>query len=153
MSTNFYFRDRGRHYTTSKLFIGKRAAAGLYCWRCCITLCKDGPEQVHFSSNWHKACPKCGDIYQRGAIHDDGDAVGIELGFAKPRFSLPVNGVMGCSSFLWHIPKDNVEEKIRSGHEPIVRDEYGRDMDGDSFLLMIKCNCPIQRTNIDDDWS
>ena len=56
MGTNFYTRD-GLH-------IGKRSAAGTYCWDCRLTLCKGGEKAVHMSTHgahgFYDACPKCG---------------------------------------------------------------------------------------------
>lgn len=40
MGTNFYFN--GQH-------VGKRSAAGWYCWDCHKTLCADGEEFVHYT--------------------------------------------------------------------------------------------------------
>lgn len=48
-------------YTLKDEHIGKRSAAGLYCWDCGITLCKDREAGNHLSeSKWFEACHKCG---------------------------------------------------------------------------------------------
>lgn len=51
MGTNFYTIDITKNekidHMDPEFHIGKRSAAGLYCWDCDITLCKDGKEFVH----------------------------------------------------------------------------------------------------------
>jgi hypothetical protein len=55
MGTNFY--------TIDDIHIGKRSAAGLYCFDCEVTLCKNGEDAIHQgSSGWYNTCPKCGKV-------------------------------------------------------------------------------------------
>ena len=66
MGTNFYINTpevAQQEFDTmdTEIHIGKRSAAGLYCDKCEVTLCKDGVAGVHHSkSSWHSRCPKCG---------------------------------------------------------------------------------------------
>lgn len=46
MGTNFYLKGH-RGDDDPKYHIGKRSAAGLYCWDCRITLCKGGESAIH----------------------------------------------------------------------------------------------------------
>jgi hypothetical protein len=140
MGTNFYWKKflskkEGEH-------IGKRSAAGLFCWNCGITLCKDGVPGIHRGkSAWYESCPNC------GKKHEPEDrpiakAASIELGFSKARDKRPV-GVHSCSSFTWGQSPYSVISRIRRNPFLRVMDEYERSYSGRSFLKMIKNNCPI----------
>ena len=143
MSTNFYFIRGGAH-------IGKRSAAGLYCWDCDVTLHRDGNAQIHRGrcrddrgSTWWSACPKCGNH----PLVDENPPVMVELGFAKPRASRPT-GVRGCSSFNWAEPPEAAGMRLRHGaKKTIVRDEYGTRYTGQEMLDMLEANCPVQFTH------
>jgi len=118
MGTNFY-TVLGKH-------IGKRSAAGWYCWNCRVTLCKGGDKDIHMtdpSKDWYESCPKCGALIHRGSM-----------------FSA-TNPVRPCSSFTWAISPDNVRSYLLS---EIVRDEYNRAFTLNEFLKDIDDTCPIQ---------
>ena len=52
MGTNYYVKtDDG------EVHIGKRSAAGWYCWDCRQTLCKG---RVHYGDGYFDRCPICG---------------------------------------------------------------------------------------------
>lgn len=124
MGTNFYGYG-GKH-------IGKRSAAGLYCWDCGTTLCVSGNNGVHKDeSYWYEACPKCG----KKPIEENlaSGAAGRELGFNKTPFSRG-SGVSSCSSFTWAIDP----EKFKG-----IKDEYGRKYTREEFDKMLE-ECPIQ---------
>lgn len=78
MGCNFYIYNPE---TKELKHIGKRSAAGRYCWDCGVTLCIDGEYYVHYSDHaWYDYCPKC------GRTKDDEDkfsesSVARELGF------------------------------------------------------------------------
>lgn len=124
MGTNFYRMD-GTH-------IGKRSAAGMYCFDCNVTLCAGGPNAVHEGrSNWHEQCPQCGKKWIPDKL--DESSAGLELGFNKN----PVNaneGIKSCSSFTWAINKDSFYKNwwIRK-----VVDEYGRKYTKKEFIEML----------------
>jgi hypothetical protein len=125
------------------IHIGKRSAAGTYCWTCRITLCRSGEGGVHHDgSGWHKRCPKCG-----AASVNEGLTTGpaaTELGFARPRDAAP-SDVRGCCSFSWAQDPEAVRRACAEhAAEPVVLDEYGRTMTGGEFLAMLDANCPIQ---------
>jgi len=127
MGTNFYSL-KGDH-------IGKRSAAGLYCWNCKKTLCEDGEEGIHYGvSKWSKECPICGEK----AIEEnlDNSSAGRELGFNK---NLPDEkvGVASCSSFTWAMPKEKAL-KLKK-----IKDEYDRVFSKKEFLNILK-ECPVQ---------
>ena len=128
MGCNFYDL-KGTH-------IGKRSAAGLYCWDCKKTLCKNGNSAIHTSdSEWFETCPRC-----LKTKEDEGwsSSIGRELGFNKQPFGKK-SGVKSCSSFSWAIiPKELRKRKIK--------DEYGRKYSFKEFLKVLE-ECPIQFTN------
>lgn len=148
MGTNFYLLN-GTH-------IGKRSAAGSYCWDCGITLCKGGNEAVHMGyrssahesgckgdlacmCGWHKTCPKCG----KNLIKEDFNtsSAGRELGFNKSK-PKKKTGVATCSSFSWAINP----EKFKISQVQYVRDEYKRKYTRKEFQDVLS-ECPIQYTN------
>ena len=125
-------------YTVTGKHIGKRSAAGLYCWDCHVTLCIGGEKNVHTSdSRWHKRCPKCHKKPESESLH--GGAVGRELGFNKEPFA-PKKGVASCSSFSWDVDPDSIK-RLR-----IIEDEYGRRYTAKEFQELLS-ECPIRRTD------
>lgn len=154
MSTNF-FTVRGLH-------IGKRLAAGQYCYDCNVTLCKGGNAMVHSSPRvpltgdnekewiaaqqryhdemWHKVCPMCG----KAPVDEnlENSSGGKELGFNK---NVPTRkrGVRSCASFTWGIDP----EVYRLSHILVVKDEYGRKYSRAHFDAILRYECPIQFTN------
>ena len=122
MGTNFY--------TPLGVHIGKRSAAGWYCWNCRTTLCMEGIHAVHMAETeqkWHSACPKCG-------------AEVPNLNFPGTQ---PEKGpIRPCYSFSWAISPDNIKGHILSD---FVTDEYKhRIYPLDKFLEEINKSCPIQ---------
>lgn len=125
MGTNFY--------SLNGIHIGKRSAAGRYCWDCRITLCKDGERGIHLNSDWYDACPKCGGKYVQSDSWEN--ATGKELGFSKIKGKQ--TGVGTCCSFTWAIDPDKI--KKWKG----VRDEYGRKYTMEEFNEELDF-CPVQ---------
>ena len=141
MGCNFYSL-RGKH-------IGKRSAAGMYCWDCGVPFNKEGEKGVHktHADNCKhqgllsndcclalKKCPKCGKKLQKENINNG--AVGRELGFNKQPFAAKT-GVASCSSFTWAM-------KPEKANYIFVKDEYGRKYSGKEFREGILAECPIQ---------
>ncbi len=128
MGTNFYKKHNKKH-------IGKRSAAGWYCWDCGITLCKDGNEAIHQgTSGWHKQCPECNTNIPAETLVNS--SAGRELGFNTDP-PQKKTGVASCSSFTWAISNS----KLRC----VVADEYGRTFTAEQFRAMLE-ECPIQYT-------
>lgn len=155
MGTNFYTSKKERTH------IGKRSAAGMYCWDCGVSLCKRGAKYVHHGPSrgvrhhpdghvdwshyqedhdldWHKVCPKCGKAREEEA---DGGTGFRELGFNKttPRKK---TGVASCSSFSWAIAPESWPKLCRC-----VWDEYGRKYTKAEFRQVLE-ECPIQFTEL-----
>ena len=103
MGCNFYTL-RGTH-------IGKRSAAGLYCWDCDLTLCRYGNEGIHYGGwedreqKWYKACPMCHSEPEKESLENN--SAGRELGFNKQPFKRK-RGVRSCSSFTWAMYKHKI---------------------------------------------
>ena len=129
MGTNFYIGG---------IHIGKRSAAGLYCWDCNETLCPRGKEGVHMGPRediWPDACPSCG--AKPGVESLDSSTVGRELGFNR---SMPARkeGVMTASSFSWAMPPASFIIDRRR-----ITDEYRRKYSRQAFGAVLS-ECPIQ---------
>jgi|SRR5688572_7195173 len=125
MGTNFYTL-KGKH-------IGKRSAAGLYCWNCNTTLCKEGEENVHHSFGYKSS--------------DDGENVLESLNdyinhisqfwYDKCPKCHEKTGVSPCSSFSWDVNPSKIS-KLK-----YVKSEYGEKMTKEDFLNMLD-GCPIR---------
>jgi hypothetical protein len=133
-----------------RIHIGKRSAAGLYCYDCDETLCSAGKDRIHYGDgDWYDACPKCGKAKADESLDDN--AAGVELGFAKAKAVRPT-GVRSCASFSWAQPAARVIEACRDSDEVLVVDEYGQDMTGREFFEMLEANCPIRFTDSIGSW-
>ena len=130
MGCNFYNAKTGEH-------IGKRSAAGPYCFDCGLTLCKGGEARVHYFSSeddWHTECPRCGLAMAREGLGNS--TMGLELGFNKNPYETKT-GVRSCSSFSFAIPEDRARAVKK------VRDEYGHEYKQAEFLKVLDL-CPIK---------
>lgn len=161
MSTNFYWKQTGGATIAAyadgtqipvsvdgmdpRIHIGKRSAAGLYCWDCGVSLCKGGEAGIHYSKHdWYDACPKCGKT--RTPSDRIAGPVAVELGFAKPAQQRP-SGVEGCASFSWAQDPERVRAICAARpSEALVVNEYGDESTGAEFLAMLEINCPVQST-------
>jgi Zn-finger protein len=131
MGCNFYFGENERTH------IGKRSAAGAYCWDCKITLCRGGQNHIHSGlADWDDVCPKCKKEKVKEGM--DNSAAGRELGFNKSPFA-EKQGVKSCSSFTWAIDPNELGKEITGN----VYDEYGREYTHDEFFDVLK-ECPVQ---------
>ena len=128
MGTNFYLGSK------NGIHIGKRSAAGYYCFDCHKTLCRDGDSKVHKSEGfWFDKCPICGKTPIAEGFENS--TAGIELGFNKVK-SNPNVGVRSCSSFTWAIEPNKINcRKLQSKK---VVDEYGRKYSLKDFLDMVE---------------
>ena len=135
MGTNFYMLKKATGLQSNH--IGKRSAAGMYCWDCNQSLCKTGNNGVHQGkSEWHSSCPKCGKKF----IEEDfnNSSAGRELGFNKSKPKAK-KGVASCSSFRWAIdPEEFLKSKIK-----VIKDEYGQKFTREEFEQIL-LECPIQ---------
>ena len=133
MGTNYYATD-GTH-------IGKRSAAGWYCWDCGVTLCGAGEEHIHesaYNHTWYKECPICGKKPPEESLREG--AIGRELGFNKKPYERK-KGVHSCSSFTWAVDPRSIDRKR------IIINEYGDRFTLDEFKQILE-ECPVQFTNL-----
>lgn len=152
MGTNFYWIDPDKVGVPTDIatrdHIGKRSAAGWYCWDCGVPLVRGGDiHLVHTSHDVHMdTCPRCG----QGKPEENftSGASAIELGFAEPRKSRKRRGVSSCSSFSYGQDPTIVQAICEQyANEDVVADEYGQEMTGQEFMSMVFSNCPIQFTH------
>jgi len=130
MGTNFYIKGHNDD-DNPKYHIGKRSAAGMYCYDCGVTLCKGGESKVHSGTDeWYDACPKCGKKPEKESLNHS--AVGKELGFNN--LSEIKIGVKSCCSFTWARDIGKIKHIV---------DEYGREYSLEEFKKVI-AECPIQ---------
>jgi hypothetical protein len=154
MGTNFYVRGF-RRSDDPEHHIGKRSAAGGYCWDCKITLCKDGESGIHYGrSDWYDSCPKCD--AKRAEEGLENSAAGRELGFNK-NAPTAKRGVSSCSSFSWGMTTVQFNSILETPNtvccscdrpyddkEKIIEDEYGRTYTKEEFLKGVLAECPVQ---------
>ena len=146
MGTNFYLTQTEEQGYENH--IGKRSAAGFYCWDCGISLCKGGASKVHYSEyDWYKACPRCKKRPKKETFGSG--TAGLELGFWKDKKVTPKRtGVQSCCSFSWAM----IPSKLIPG--VTIWDEYGDQYTFKEFIDMLQSLCPIQYyTSIGLDFS
>lgn len=155
MGTNFYFNTgKKTRYDDYANHIGKRSAAGLYCWDCDITLCKKGDAYIHNApsastmvysdTGWHTRCPKCLSEPIKESLASN--TAGRELGFNK-KAPARKQGVASCSSFTWATSPEQVFKKLsRSKRAKTVINEYGDLFTVQEFQAIL-AECPVQYTD------
>ena len=147
MGTNFYFYEGDREYQ----HIGKRSAAGLYCWDCGVSLCDGafddynkcavyGNDAVHHDClDWLDECPICGAKWVEEKLSES--TSGRELGFNKTKPGKK-EGVTLCSSFSWAISPAYFVD-LKNASDTIITDEYGITYTKEEFADILR-DCPIQ---------
>jgi hypothetical protein len=152
MGTNYYIKGYktvcirdGLDDMNPEVHIGKRSAAGPYCFDCHQTLCKDGETGIHLEqSKWEDRCPLCGQSKTIEPI--DESSGGLELGFNKTQ-TQKKTGVKSCSSFSWAMGDlGQVQKKIEQYSlditKPCAVDEYGREFTFKEFRDLVY-SCPV----------
>ena len=146
--------DLGIETDDPRIHIGKRSAAGLYCFDCRVSLCPGGEKAVHDGTydRWPDRCPKCGQSPAPTSHDDRMNPVAIELGFAKAT-SEQRTGVRGAASFTWAQDPERVVATCEAhADEEIVEDEYRRRYTGRQFVDMLNAACPIRFTDSIGRW-
>lgn len=152
MGTNFFLLTGKKpkeyswdsfRYSGNFIHIGKRSAAGHYCWDCHRTLCMPGESRIHTSRDdeWVDACPICKKPIETKA-NVVGQSVALELGFSKPAMTQQ-SGVKCVSSFTWASPESMILD-LRKSKKKLVVDEYHRESTVAEFLQMLEHQCPIR---------
>jgi hypothetical protein len=151
---NEYEEDKDREHCS--VHIGKRSAAGLYCFDCGATLCRHGTFDVHSGrAEWHEDCPSCG---KKREEESSGGTGMRELGFNKEPFEFK-KGVKTCSSFCWTLMKHKWKiEELSDKENPcydgiitipdnqrtkVIVNEYGDEFTASEFMALLQ-ECPIE---------
>lgn len=144
MSTNYYWRAREPNPITlptgamilfplqlsdPKIHIGKRWQTGGWCFRCNVTLCKLGLDNIDRAreEDWLRACPRCGTTREFGTRllfpHD-------------PKVQgLPKEGIFRVFGFTW-AQSGSIVRSICEAHaaDKLVMDDQNRLYTGQEFL-------------------
>lgn len=140
MGTNYYFNTEVGQEQEDETHIGKRSAAGLWCWDCDQTLCAGGRKNIHQASDvWHKHCQWCGTKSGENESLELSTA-GRELGFNKTNPG-PKTGIATTSSFHWAIPPGYFRRKAAAIKDrPPVINEYGDTFTVEEFdAILSEC--------------
>ncbi len=121
-----------------QVHIGKRSAAGSYCYDC-GSVFHQHTSELHSGrdSDFFKyldSCHGCGKRREERTVFPS--SAGIELGFNKAE-EVKKEGIGSCSSFTWTLMKHKWElQKLASkkNRKKIVEDEYGRKYTAKEFL-------------------
>ncbi len=150
MGTNYYTKPLTEEYDEEcdlsfftdeyKSHIGKRSAAGYYCWDCKTTLKIGGEEKVHYDGEWYDECPKCGASKNEETLQES--SAGRELGFNKSNTS-EHRGVCTVSSFNWAIDPDSLDDVLSEK----TYNEYGDEFTKEEFKELIN-DCPMHFTDL-----
>ncbi len=150
MGTNFYLM-RGVKVPSSNTIkhIGKRSAAGIYCWDCGVSLASSSLRLLHSSVNECgyplESCPICGKTKDKEDLSNN--SAGRELGFNKSD-PMRKKGVKSVSSFLWAVPAEWFYNKFCVTNKKIIKNEYGDKYTYIEFLCILR-ECPIQSWGYD----
>lgn len=125
--------------------IGKRSAAGLYCYSC-NSWFHDPANCDKREPDERRTCKYCG----KGPEDVMSRAASMELGFSEAEADRPESGVKGTCSFGWANWPDEVYRIALTApvDMPLVIDEYGRTMTGQEFLTMMRSNVDITKMSI-----
>ena len=149
MGTNYYIKgydnpEKNEDEDSPKWHLGKRSAAGLFCFDCDITLCMTGAEGVHYDKPWYDACPNCGKKYEKEGL--DKSSAGLELGFNKDAKALK-EGVSTASSFSFAMDFIEIVAKLQKEfgeegkqfdeNEKTITNEYGEEFSYVEFLELL----------------
>lgn len=158
MGTNFYWIVQEDGHTPAgdavgaspsdmdpNYHLGKRSAAGWYCYDCRTPLVEGGERAVHSDTALdYEQCPKCG-----AGKPDSGtfyNTAMVELGFAVPA-TTRLTGVQTASSFSWAQDPERVLAVCAAyPQRVIITDEYERTYTGSAFQRMLDSGCPIRFT-------
>lgn len=135
MGTNFYWigQDIKKH-------IGKRSAAGPYCWDCDISLYADGHDKIHTGDHkFLEQCPICGKKPEKEDFNNS--TAGRELGFNKNNPKRKT-GVKTCSSFTWAMSPGHFHN-FKSAKNLHIEDEYKRKYTLLEFSKVLS-ECPVK---------
>ena len=140
MGTNYYIKGYNeKDDMDPNWHIGKRSAAGLFCFDCGITLCKG---RVHYDNDFYDCCPICGQYRKKESVGES--SAGIELGFNKNPLAIKT-GVTSASSFTLAMFFYDIAKRIQyefgsdvSWYNKTIIDEYKDEFSYAEFFALFK---------------
>lgn len=170
MTTNFYLKEDFKNLypiEREELLIGKRAAAGHYCWGCRRILIHCWSMNAHslvhsslksvtdFMGTTHNVerlseCPSCGKEYEKEGWNG---AVGRELGFNETKPTEKA-GVKSTGSFMFALRFQESFKLFNSlnNNRKVIIDEYDKEYTLKEFFSILS-ECAIQYINEATNWS
>jgi len=155
MGTNFYWiqdNEKTQRDDSLAVHIGKRSAAGWYCFDCGTTFSRHTCE-LHFGQksfdvdcparnyNVSESCPGCGKKPDMSSPQVKEGGAMLELGFSK---TMPQQGITPCCSFTWTLMKHRRKLlELLKFKKKVVVSEYGDQYTAKEFLKLTD-DCPIQ---------
>lgn len=133
MGTNFYWKKLPKEFEKYKtpenesilMHIGKRSAAGMYCYNCGTTFNRWGTQYVHKGGiqeiDWYTKCPICG-----------------------------AEGEHACSfTYTFLLQLTVIRQKMASSEKdaPLIEDEYDETYTLERFYNEVAGKCPIMFQN------
>lgn len=117
-------------YTVDKIHIGKRYAAGRWCWDCKIRIIEGDIYRCKHIEEWAKKSNKA--ITYNPVMR--------ELGFDKSR-PLKHNGIDGASGFIWQVGEYGLGASVEEVKQSLSRrrrvvTEYGKRLEMREFWDM-----------------
>lgn len=145
MRKNYYLLNPDLPHVESqrsdpRIHIGKKSAAGFYCFDCDRPLWIGPIELLHFSEHARKfrvkRCPTCGQEPEIEPLSRS--SVGRELGFNKMSYPQVKTGVKSTSSFSWAMTPEFFDQHVGE----FVWNEYGDQLSVGEFRAILK-ECKI----------
>ena len=131
----FWIKKPISHSMDIQVHIGKRSAAGRYCWDC-GSVFHTHTMEIHSGrdSGDLGSCPGCGKPAKINSFAKS--SAGVELGFVKSK-EVPKKGIGSCCSFTWTLMKHKrrLQELADKGDtKKVVVNEYGDKFTASEFL-------------------
>ena len=158
MGCNFFIYNK---LTKEKIHIGKRSAAGYYCWNCKTTLCKRENEGVHLDCNgcwesshkkihdckWFDRCSYCGCTPDKENLFNS--SAERELGMNTLAMEKK-KGVRRCFSFTFALEPYKIDNIMKKNGNLVIVSEYyypkkdDQMWDLDTFKKTVMLECLIK---------
>ena len=148
MSTNFYWISKEAVQDSIQVHIGKRSAAGSYCFDCGTTLYDGGTVSIHTGDNnevygrWLGACPSCS---KKASDTHSSKSNSIDTINNLSPFSSK-SGISMSNSFTWTLLKHKwtILEMVKTNSsEKVIVNEYGEFFSAKEFFDELDA-CPIE---------
>ena len=119
--------------------IGIKKTAGLFCYDCDVSLCKDVHNIQNPHTEWYDKCPSCGNRFVKTNISQEEIVQDLGLGKGKPKKK---KGIGTCYSFGWYIDKNELDNLSKT--KKIIVSEPGNViLTIGQFKKMLKSACSI----------